>query len=467
MVEYPFNARLHGAARDFSRGNFGLWYNKLVPIDGFDKCNASDKNGNKDNRISFYKNQYDIMKKSRIQHDLLMKKHCSQMHFCRIMEEYGYEKIVYKAELKSALVTGLGESHPSETSMVFDHTSGIPYLPASGIKGVTRFAHSVSLLFDDEGNFTDTHVVSGKNCEKEIIDILDETNINTLIPQIFGGDYQDSGINPGKRRGDVIFLDAYPESIPDLNEEILNPHYQQYHGGEGIPPGDYCNPVPVKFLTVAEKTSFVFRVLVPRHVPEFGKKLRSALTDALENQGMGAKTSVGYGRFRGLSQHEPPRLKDVFNAYLDTRLTEEQKLKKKVQVFVAKVNNQEKASSEVTRLFDLWQADEDLQDNRDIAEALIKKVKKKKSKGDFTKQYRTVAGVLKIDLVAKKDKKDVKSPQAPEKKRAGADDQVLKKLNKIIERGYISRKEKNKILDKYKKSFPDLCNRIKALPKKA
>jgi len=355
MVEYPFNARLHGAARDFSRGNFGLWYNKLVPIDGFDKCNASDKNGNKDNRISFYKNQYDIMKKSRIQHDLLMKKHCSQMHFCRIMEEYGYEKIVYKAELKSALVTGLGESHPSETSMVFDHTSGIPYLPASGIKGVTRFAHSVSLLFDDEGNFTDTHVVSGKNCEKEIIDILDETNINTLIPQIFGGDYQDSGINPGKRRGDV-------------------------------------------------------------------------------------KTSVGYGRFRGLSQHEPPRLKDVFNAYLDTRLTEEQKLKKKVQVFVAKVNNQEKASSEVTRLFDLWQADEDLQDNRDIAEALIKKVKKKKSKGDFTKQYRTVAGVLKIDL---------------------------EKLNKIIERGYISRKEKNKILDKYKKSFPDLCNRIKALPKKA
>jgi len=43
----------------------------------------------------------------------------------------------------------------------------------------------------------------------------------------------------------------------------MNPHYSPYYT-EGKPPADYHNPIPIKFLTVAKETTFIFRVLIDK-----------------------------------------------------------------------------------------------------------------------------------------------------------------------------------------------------------
>ncbi|MEO0253780.1 MAG: type III-B CRISPR module RAMP protein Cmr6, partial [candidate division WOR-3 bacterium] len=55
------------------------------------------------------------------------------------LERQGY-KLVYSQSLKvqSRLIVGLGSSHVLETSITLHHIYGVPYIPASALKGVCR-----------------------------------------------------------------------------------------------------------------------------------------------------------------------------------------------------------------------------------------------------------------------------------------------------------------------------------------
>ncbi len=112
-------------------------------------------------------------------------------------------------------------------------------------------------------------------------------------------------------RGQLVFLDAFPESVPSLKADIMNPHFHKYYG-ENQPPVDCEDPIPVKFLSVEPGTVFVFRVLaaplaVPREQepepverefgPEDEARVRAMFYTAFDEVGFGGKTSVGYGRF--------------------------------------------------------------------------------------------------------------------------------------------------------------------------
>jgi hypothetical protein len=83
-----------------------------------------------------------------------------------------------------------------------------------------------------------------------------------------------------------------------LEADVMTPHYAGWTPDPPPgPPGDWREPVPVPFLTVARHTSFIFSVL-PRGI-ERGElaKVFHRLRDALSLAGAGAKTAVGYGRF--------------------------------------------------------------------------------------------------------------------------------------------------------------------------
>lgn len=206
MTFYPFHKELHDFSdtSKFLLGNFGLWYNKMVPNLGpADKnsWSACNNKKNKDDRTEFYKNTYQNVKKNNNLVKLLENKHCVQMHYMQGMEKQGCQCLTFTGTLSSSMVTGLGESHPSETSITLDHNLGIPYLPASGIKGFVRYSHSKQLLFDENGNFTDNFV---KNDET-----LDETNKNTKIPLFFGGNTKNNSNNSMDTfKGSIIFLDV-------------------------------------------------------------------------------------------------------------------------------------------------------------------------------------------------------------------------------------------------------------------
>jgi CRISPR-associated protein Cmr6 len=137
------------------------------------------------------------------------------------------------------------------------------------------------------------------NKEKDgIIESIHETK----IAAIFGGDADKE--KEGKKKtiklkGKVIFLDAYPAKVPDLHVDIINPHYGDYYRDENgkIPPADYLDPTPIKFLTVKQGTKFTFRALVSKDSDFLLQPVKTAFQIALEEEGVGAKTAVGYGRF--------------------------------------------------------------------------------------------------------------------------------------------------------------------------
>ncbi|MGB9762978.1 MAG: type III-B CRISPR module RAMP protein Cmr6, partial [Minisyncoccia bacterium] len=143
-----------------------------------------------------------------------------------LFSENGYElSNIPPLTLSWRLVIGLGASHPQETSMTLHHIYGIPYIPGSAVKGVTK--HWAVLRLAEE------YVKKGKNIEEAIeavskaleegkeLEELKEINLNPEIT------FQDSIkiFGTQKEEGKVIFFDAYPDESIELKIDIMNPHY--------------------------------------------------------------------------------------------------------------------------------------------------------------------------------------------------------------------------------------------------
>ena len=290
---YPYSTQLQTAVTSFSKGNFSLWFNKLVPLNNERNCKACNKQGNDKEAVQYYESFYNELKKNNpALKGLLDAKQKRQREFCEFYENVGYKIINYQAELKSPLITGIGQTHPNEVGMVFDHAMGIPFIPASSVKGIVRFAHIIKLIKSEDQSY----IESDKDGE-----YINESNLGTNIPDIFGGDadiIENDKKKTKKWVGKVIFLDAYPVTVPDLHVDIMNPHYGDYYSDENgkTPPADYLDPTPIKFLTVKQGTKFIFRALVPKD-SDLLEIVKTGFKNALKDEGVGAKTAVGYGRF--------------------------------------------------------------------------------------------------------------------------------------------------------------------------
>lgn len=193
------------------------------------------------------------------------------------------------------LILGLGGSSIYETGMTLHHIYGIPYLPASSVKGIVR-SYVITEVYKNEAEalkekgFCD---VFGCNGEGKV-DINGEKKSFKSYYKLHPSDRNDTG----DRQGKVIFFDAFPQKTINLEADIMNPHYSPYYSdtkGE-VPPADWHNPVPIPFLTAGNKTSFQFAIGVKRDkdLPLL-EKANSWLESALQNKGIGAKTAVGYG----------------------------------------------------------------------------------------------------------------------------------------------------------------------------
>ena len=161
----------------------------------------------------------------------------------------------------SRFVTGLGRSHPVENGFAWHSTLGTPYLPGSSVKGLVRAWAKL-----DADPIPD--------CE--------------ALARLLGA--------PG-RAGSIFFLDAVPTTPVLLEADVMTPHYAGWSKDQ--PPGDWRSPVPIPFLVTARETSFLFG-LVPRRTVSANDlaAAREWLRSALAWAGAGAKTAVGYGRFR-------------------------------------------------------------------------------------------------------------------------------------------------------------------------
>lgn len=265
---------------------------------------------------------------------------------CRSIEALNLAVSSCKGTIDWRLIVGLGNESVYDTSMTLHHVYGIPYIPASAVKGVVR-SWMITEIFSD---------VSADSKEKNypLVNAEYRAYQDKGFCRIFGcpaktrkvifKDYEPDKEN-GKykyktcdtalakdHQGGVCFFDAYPLSKPRIEVDIMNPHYGDYYNlKKPEPPADYLSPNPIPFLTVGEGTKFQFftgikeekdnlaigetsklfkdfngePIMVRKKnaselVPASGETpllyiLEAWLTKALEKHGIGAKTAVGYG----------------------------------------------------------------------------------------------------------------------------------------------------------------------------
>lgn len=213
------------------------------------------------------------------------------------LSKLGYKCHRLEFALETPLILGLGDEHPTEKGFRFDWTLGIPYIPASSLKGVVRLAWLVSYLNRLPQDEALTFCQRLTNVNLEEAERLPEGAIS-----LFGCGGE------AARRGGVIFLDAYPRELPRLKPEIMTCHYREYYGGERGPTENQ-QPNPQKFWAVdpwadegrKQPLTFVFRLLLAPEVARdaaLKESLLQAFQAALKEHGLGAKTAIGHGRFQ-------------------------------------------------------------------------------------------------------------------------------------------------------------------------
>jgi CRISPR-associated protein Cmr6 len=166
---------------------------------------------------------------------------------------------------------------PLDISLAWDPVLNLPYIPASTVKGVVRSYLTMN-------NVT----VEGLSVD----DLLGETGKLAHV-------------------GYIVFFDAYPVGCERtlVEPDVITPHYSEV---EGRVDETSAKPRPIVFPTIAPGTTIYFPVAVnvnlARRLKEKGKMAKLAEGDTVNKvleyvqraleMGIGAKTSIGYGRVR-------------------------------------------------------------------------------------------------------------------------------------------------------------------------
>ncbi len=230
----------------------------------------------------------------------------------------------FKSKVQWRLIVGLGSESVLETSITLHHIYGVPYIPATAFKGVVSSYYIEKNRKEYEEKMEAENKKEKDNKKKEYNNIEDFLmNEDKKYIKLFGNK---------KNKGKVIFLDAYPINFPKLEIDIINPHYQNYYKGGSKPPADWMEPNPIKFISVAKNTEFLFAFIgKDNNIIDETKEL---IEGALKYIGIGAKTSVGYGFFDELEEipkqileELPKKLNNISNNQLPQYLKNINELK--------------------------------------------------------------------------------------------------------------------------------------------
>lgn len=221
-------------------------------------------------------------------------------------------------KLKTAYRLVIGAGYPSfiENGFLFHHVYGIPYIPGETLKGLARSVFILSVAEAMKGEFDPSKIeeVLSEEAEKEISEeakgilqqipdriniILDNYTIENPVEtfrKIFGSK---------KRRGQLIFFDAYPVKFnpsEHFEADIMNPHYGKYYQSqsEKDAPADWLSPTPIHFLALKEGIVLEFSLgLAPLEPMEYNEEklllatARILLEVGLKNFGVGNKKHKG------------------------------------------------------------------------------------------------------------------------------------------------------------------------------
>lgn len=278
---------------------------------------------------------------------------------CRSIQALNLSVSSCEGAIDWRMIVGLGNESVYETSMTLHHVYGIPYIPSSAVKGIVR-SWMITEVFSDVGADCEEENYPFVNAEYrayqdegfcKIFGCPAKTKkviFENREPDKANGKYRYETCVTAlekEHQGRLWFFDAFLLSKPEIEVDIMNPHYGDYYAdkkanGNPVPPADYLKPNPISFLTVGEKDKkgnplrFQFLMGIKEKDNEaigegsrllkdsngFPIKVRKKDTNelvkessdtrllniteawlkkALEEHGIGAKTAVGYGYMQG------------------------------------------------------------------------------------------------------------------------------------------------------------------------
>lgn len=221
------------------------------------------------------------------------------------------------------LLLGSGYSHEIgenkdefQLGFFFDHTSGLPVIPASSIKGVLRYACEVNkgeyikTVLKDLGletkvslSYFEAIITEDKKGKKVVnpSEFVYNTFEGKLLKKVENEQikYDEQGKPITKQNISIykrdIFLDAFPtHSNGNLfGSDYITPHKNPLK-----------DPIPIKFLRVQPEVTYTFTFILQDSNGLTAEQKKKVFEQIIKDFGLGAKTNVGYGQFKELSQKQ-------------------------------------------------------------------------------------------------------------------------------------------------------------------
>jgi CRISPR-associated protein Cmr6 len=228
---------------------------------------------------------------------------------------------IFDLTLATRLLVGHGNSSGTDIGLTVHQTWGVPMIPGSALKGLV--AHYVDAVYGPD----DPERAPGEQPDEEQRERVRYQGVawrgrriyrgpGDVYRALFGAPEAESdatmrehGLEAGASTGLVTFHDALyvPGSASEgrpYAPDVLTVHQKRYYDSAGCTwPNDFDDPNPVAFLTVRPGTRMFFALSGPPHWTALVDRL---LRDALEQWGVGGKTSAGYGRLTSPGRHEGP-----------------------------------------------------------------------------------------------------------------------------------------------------------------
>jgi CRISPR-associated protein Cmr6 len=240
-------------AHDAKSAHLGLWLEKFISTTHREASEPAQKNlldaarkilVEENHRLSLEQSQGDL-------YDVFFERQKNAL--------LQQQATLSQARTIARMVVGLGNESLLENNLCLHRTYGVPIIPGSALKGLcSSFAHRFL----------------GADWQK-------------------GSQAHQAAFGDTSTQGYVTFFDALP--LPQtwtLEREVMTVHHQDYYSGkEAAPPADWDDPNPIPFISASGTFLLAF------HAPESWSGAISELLEvALVHEGVGAKTSSGYGR---------------------------------------------------------------------------------------------------------------------------------------------------------------------------
>jgi len=273
-------------------------------------------------------------KKFILKDNTVVLKERSQKFFDKKLSAYNpesffkYEAATNSFELTTTypgLLCGVGYNHgisseaDYKVGFYFDHTTGLPVIPGSSVKGVLRSAFPGYIRMDEDKKPSKEEMRKRYDFFEWIIE---QTNLKINDPQEkltgFANNHQkvdelEAFIFEGQdSKGEQIsyyqrdrFFDAYPVRSLGKDGYFLKNDYITPHINREKPEmSPFTSPNPIQFLKVLPKVQFVFQFRLINGGGLNEKQKELLFKEILCYMGAGAKTNVGYGQFEeGFADH--------------------------------------------------------------------------------------------------------------------------------------------------------------------